>query len=174
MTRFPIPILCALLLSSPARAQTCVTRCGLKAWANCETLQATESAFLRHAAGRVDGYTPERVCAALKGWIVRVHAPNAFDYSCRMAPGSWRYLSSLPGLLLCVSGYTYVEMRVIETSDDLWHSNALPHELIHVVDVAIWGTTGHDRWRDRGVCAALKAVTGEDDASISSDCKGDE
>jgi hypothetical protein len=124
----------------------------------CTDLKREEARVVRTFGSRIPGFTPLNVCLALNGWVVSVHERTDIDrLKCR--PGGWYYQE----LHQCVGGYTFAEDKIIEVNDVQVSRNALAHELVHVVDLAVNAHVGHCRWDSRGVKAALRELTGTDD-----------
>lgn len=154
----------------PAR---CTTSCGL--WTddgNCIELQELETDVVKAFDRYVDTWEEPRVCSALFGWEVFVHVRRVSDdVVCRRG---WR-LDGESGF--CVLGYTHQAQvpvdggyvfdfdkpGAVEVIDTDWRAGALAHELVHVMDLTFYRRAGHCNWTKRGVSAALKAVTGNDD-----------
>lgn len=137
----------------------CVTLCGLRVLTHkgtCKTVQATEDRLLLALADSVPAITPAQMCAAEKGWIVVPHGYNNDDKKYCDGNG-W-----LQGLD-CVIGYTFKDLQMVETANEDWAHNALAHELMHVASLYRWHKTGHCQWKEMGIKAAIKAVTGEED-----------
>lgn len=134
----------------------CVTKCGLVSEDfRCEELQATETATLE-ALARFANMPVARSCPALAGWTVHLNqkAPND------LCPGqSWAIIEDL-----CVVGFTHFEVNALEVARSATlQSGALPHEIVHVLDLAHGRPRGHCFWTERGVKRALKEITGEVD-----------
>lgn len=155
------PLLLALLaLSACATASAtprrCVTTCGLVSnQGNCFGLQLLESRVLKTFDRYVDNWTQAQVCSALAGWEIRIHKRTPEDDGC--GTRGWMLHPHF-----CVAGFTNVERKQIELPDTLWTSGALSHELVHVVDLKLYGVAGHCRWGERGVNHALQTITGVD------------
>jgi hypothetical protein len=162
MIRFPIllSLLAACATSPGAGADTrCVTPCG--AWTrdgNCESLQRYERRVIRGIA-TVTEWTPGQLCAALRGWEIRVHPRDPVaDKACPM--GSWQ---RFPGY--CVWGFTEPTPRLVSLHSSDWERTALAHEVVHVGDAEIGGPGRHCRWADPSLRAMVGQLQGEADES---------
>ncbi len=145
----------------------CRTTCGLRADVGrpaCEELQEQEDRVLT-ALERTAGLDWDVTCPALRGWKVVTHEPDPKDGLCE-APG-WYHEAGL-----CVVGFTHRETQRVELTGALFRSNALSHELIHVIQIRRGLPVGHCGWkRDRIKDALREAGAGEDDARLPTDCE---
>lgn len=135
-----------------AGGATCVTPCGMRsAEGNCEELQRFETRALNRLTAAVPAFEPG-ACRALKGWEVVVHKPVPDDELCKTG-----WLIST----FCAIGYTELAEKRIYVFDTDWQSNALAHEMAHVLDAhATGGRAGHCRWADRRLVRALTELSG--------------
>lgn len=139
-----------------ASAQTpCATRCGLKAPGNCVELQGLEDEFLWRMTGPLKT-DPGSMCTALGEWTAYVHVYKHSDHIVCPSGGAW----PLPLSGACALGYTHAETRGIEVTSLEWHQNALPHELVHAVEIVTAEHAGHCAWESRGIKGALQTLTG--------------
>lgn len=137
----------------------CITPCGIRAPGNCETLQALERRAVR-VFGDLGWGGPKGVCAALNGWELARHYRRPSD-GVACGPRAWAVAG------FCVRGYTHVNTRTIELPDLEWRDGALTHELVHVLDLAVFDRAGHCAWEARGIKAALLEIQGYPDESDS-------
>ena len=121
---------------------------------SCRALKKFENRFLRVSAQKIRGWDEETTCKALAGWRIEVHPLDQVDMT--FCGTSWLFANSL-----CIIGYTHVAERTIELLNTDFQHNALAHELVHVVDYATIGHSGHCNWKARGVLNMIEAVTGE-------------
>ena len=150
--------------AAPAEAPVCVSVCGLKAPTNCAGLAKAEARAVLAFERYVDDWAVVDVCAAINGWAIVIHQRTKEDDK-HCPPPAWRVRN------ICALGFTKPSAKTIELADDDYESNALTHELVHVVDVVKYGTAGHCDWVDRGVKLALREATGiEDKSPADADC----
>lgn len=170
--RAPVAVLLALVLAGCATVQAqptdgaCLTRCGMLSRWNCAELQETEDAVVKAFDRYVDNWSADQVCTALAGWVLVQHHRTPADKACGTAWVLFPVSETrfVPG---CATGYTHTHLRMVEVVDTNWRTNALAHELVHVVDFTRYGLVGHCRWKERGVKKALRAVNGYEDTSPS-------
>lgn len=167
-----VGLLNSCALPRVAHHSGCETHCGMRAPSNCEELQQLEDRVLDEFPKFSDGWSRADVCNALDGWSVAVHTVSETDrMACKQYGASW-LLGFYEGKAFCVAGYTHEGAKVVELLDDEWLTNPLAHELVHVVDIATKGDTGHCAWRERGIKDALKRINGVADYSApEKDCK---
>lgn len=139
----------------PPGADECATRCGLiGVRLDCAELQTLEDAALTAYARHVPGWRPELLCTAVRGWRIRVHEYSDRDLKC--VPGGWMSLD----VGKCIRGYAFLEERELEI-DHLRPDSSLAHELGHLLE-----GSGHCRWTERGVKAALFEATSQPDSTL--------
>lgn len=157
-------LLASLLASCCAPTKTtgphwCVTPCGMTAVTDCAALDAFEARAVQRL-GKVRGWSAPGVCSSLKGWRI-VEMAQSKTLGCY---NGWLERQ------ICVVGYTRVFTRTVAVLGPGIPENILAHELIHVVDYRTRGYPGHCDWKIRGVAAALKDITGDDDLAAGTGC----
>lgn len=129
----------------------------MRAPGNCAALQSLEHRAVRFF-GDLGWGGPKGVCAALNGWELKRHYRRPSD-GVACGPRAW----AISGL--CVRGYTHAQARAIELPDLEWREGALAHELVHVLDMAVYDHAGHCSWEARGIKKALLEIQGRPDES---------
>lgn len=131
---------------------------------DCVTLDEVESraVLMYDTFSDIDG---DRLCAALQGWRVKQWKQGLVDRVV-CGPTAW-YDEGF-----CLEGWTDTSNQTLwVVGTDYWH-NALVHEMAHVVAIDQTGRGGHCNWQERGIKAAIMAVTGErDETPAESRCE---
>lgn len=168
MIRFQIPLVlvmtsCCATVRAPDAGTTpwarCYTPCGMRANdGDCASLQRYEQRVVTTLARVVPEWREEKICAALKGYEVKVeqHGDRALDATC--SDEGW-YSGACGG---CVIGCTETTPRTISIGKDDWEHSALAHEIVHVADN---GRSGHCPWKSAKLKAALYELAGFVDPS---------
>jgi hypothetical protein len=125
---------------------------------NCEDLQALETSALNSYAGHVEGWDVTRECEALRGyeiWIVEGPRPGSFFWKGRELLGLTLFHKKGPGGLILLGS-------------KFWARSALAHEIGHAIEdgIGLPRTDKHTKWKSRGLCAAIDAVS----PSYQEDC----
>lgn len=154
-----------------SQPEPCETACGMKAFISpeaCKTLRTVEPLALNAYILRADYANYEEMCHAISGYKLLIHVRDEVDL--RACEEGWAYTA-----IGCVIGLTTSRLKIVELNNDAFEHNSYTHEIGHVLDRAYdRSRPGYDHceWTVRGMKAAIKQVTGEDDENDESCLSG--
>lgn len=150
-----------------ANPDGCHTSCGLHAPAggDCDDLERYEREIVKSLGAAQRDWSPEKVCAAVKGYKVVLHERLPKDRICEDHGGGWVAFFTMTPMgigVFCAKGYTDVEAKTITIEHERWRETPLAHEIVHVVE----NKPGHCRWASLPLRIAVSELMGEPDESV--------